>query len=349
MNRNYYIFFFEEGKRRKTRKTRKELLGKKEKLYDLVKSGMSVSEASNELGLAKITCYKWLENTGIEKKGQPSKTKELSSEIIRLREDGYGYREIARILNIDRNAVRTWCRNNNAQIAEWEGMTDKYISDTVATKDYTYIGGYKSNREGVTVKCNRCGTVQEKAFYLFRKSSKHRPICPGCRRKENLEREKQREKQKIEEKNKREALKIEKQEEIERRKLLLKLAKRLRSLHECPECGKMTFRKKYCSKTCSNRVSNKNHWLVRDRKIKSVMIDNDITVNKLYRKENGICHICGKHTDLTDYKVIKNGTIVCGNNYPSIDHIIPLAKGGLHAWSNVHLAHRLCNSVRGAN
>lgn len=32
---------------------------------------------------------------------------------------------------------------------------------------------------------------------------------------------------------------------------------------------------------------------------------------------------------------------------PSIDHIVPLSKGGTHIWSNVELAHVICNSLRG--
>jgi 5-methylcytosine-specific restriction endonuclease McrA len=29
---------------------------------------------------------------------------------------------------------------------------------------------------------------------------------------------------------------------------------------------------------------------------------------------------------------------------PTVDHIIPLAKGGTHTWDNVQLAHWSCNS-----
>ena len=35
-----------------------------------------------------------------------------------------------------------------------------------------------------------------------------------------------------------------------------------------------------------------------------------------------------------------------GANYPSIDHIIPVSRGGLHSWDNVRLAHFLCNAVK---
>jgi 5-methylcytosine-specific restriction endonuclease McrA len=32
--------------------------------------------------------------------------------------------------------------------------------------------------------------------------------------------------------------------------------------------------------------------------------------------------------------------------YPSIDHIVPLAKGGNHTWNNVQLAHHYCNTLK---
>lgn len=33
----------------------------------------------------------------------------------------------------------------------------------------------------------------------------------------------------------------------------------------------------------------------------------------------------------------------CGPKYPSIDHIIPISKGGAHTWENVQVAHFECN------
>ena len=30
--------------------------------------------------------------------------------------------------------------------------------------------------------------------------------------------------------------------------------------------------------------------------------------------------------------------------YPTVDHIVPLSKGGTHTWNNVQLAHMACNS-----
>ena len=75
-----------------------------------------------------------------------------------------------------------------------------------------------------------------------------------------------------------------------------------------------------------------------------IMLDN--TLEKLYKRDNGICKICGHKCDYTDYYIDENGTYIAGNNYPSIDHIKPISKGGCHTWENVQLAHRICNTIK---
>ena len=63
-----------------------------------------------------------------------------------------------------------------------------------------------------------------------------------------------------------------------------------------------------------------------------------INLTRLYMRDKGVCQICGRDIDFD-----------CDPNsddYPSIDHIKPLAKGGLHQWDNVQLACRRCNSLK---
>ena len=67
--------------------------------------------------------------------------------------------------------------------------------------------------------------------------------------------------------------------------------------------------------------------------------DETITLRALIARDNGICQICGMPTDGGD---IVNGHI--GRMYPTLDHIIPLSKGGAHTWDNVQLAHMHCNA-----
>ena len=67
--------------------------------------------------------------------------------------------------------------------------------------------------------------------------------------------------------------------------------------------------------------------------------DGSVTLKRVREKYSDICQICGKLVDDTD---IENGHIK--RMYPTIDHIIPLSKGGTHTWDNVQLAHMSCNA-----
>ncbi len=62
------------------------------------------------------------------------------------------------------------------------------------------------------------------------------------------------------------------------------------------------------------------------------VIDKDITIAKLYERDEGICGICQEKCNWGD---------------KSMDHIKPLSKGGTHTWDNVQLAHLVCNSKKG--
>lgn len=55
------------------------------------------------------------------------------------------------------------------------------------------------------------------------------------------------------------------------------------------------------------------------------------------------CRTCGAECDLNDHSWTK----YIGPTYPSIDHIVPMSKGGGHVWGNVQVAHIICNSEKG--
>lgn len=72
---------------------------------------------------------------------------------------------------------------------------------------------------------------------------------------------------------------------------------------------------------------------------------NIITLKKLVERDGLKCAICGKVCDWNDHSWSKYS----GPMYPSIDHIVPMAKGGPHTWENVQVAHIICNSEKGAS
>lgn len=90
--------------------------------------------------------------------------------------------------------------------------------------------------------------------------------------------------------------------------------------------------------------------LKRDNRIKNGSKIDYITLRQLFKRDNGICWLCGKKCNYEDkqYKISKNGRnyLATGPNYPSVDHVIPLSKGGTHTWDNVKLAHKSCNSKK---
>ena len=111
---------------------------------------------------------------------------------------------------------------------------------------------------------------------------------------------------------------------------------------ECVVCGSQYETYNPMQKTCCTKCSRKLANARKQNRIpKEQIIDSDITLEALYRRDSGVCYLCGKQCDWDD----KDGNKV-GPNYPSIDHLIPVARGGLHSWSNVRLAHFKCNAYK---
>ena len=72
----------------------------------------------------------------------------------------------------------------------------------------------------------------------------------------------------------------------------------------------------------------------------SAEIDSSVTQNAIYDRDQGICYLCGN----TTYKEYENLPM---NQRATIDHIIPLSKGGAHTFDNVRIACWRCNLVKG--
>lgn len=117
---------------------------------------------------------------------------------------------------------------------------------------------------------------------------------------------------------------------------------------ECVICGTVFYcLDKVDNKTCSPKCSKKLNSLKRDKRIpKERIVDTDITNNRLYVRDNGICWLCGGLCEWEDVTT-EGGKIRYGKKYPSIDHVIPISLGGIHSWDNVRLAHLGCNVDKG--
>lgn len=110
----------------------------------------------------------------------------------------------------------------------------------------------------------------------------------------------------------------------------------------CVVCGNEFTTFNPAQKTCSKECGKRLRYAHKEKRIpKEQMIDKDITLEALYRRDSGVCYLCGGKCDWND----KQGNIV-GASYPSIDHMIPISRGGFHTWGNVRLAHFKCNTVK---
>jgi len=82
------------------------------------------------------------------------------------------------------------------------------------------------------------------------------------------------------------------------------------------------------------RFSSANHR----RRLKEATIEK-VSLQEIFERDGGICQLCGWPVD-PELK----------SPHPesaTLDHIVPLLFGGTHEKSNLQLAHRRCNSIKG--
>lgn len=265
-----------------------------------------------------------------------------------------------------------------------EARTAKYIKRfNKKFPQFDYVSGYESLDSTITVRCKVCGHIQER--HANSKSFRC-DGCVDAEREEReriaeIERETE-EKRKLSIK----IIKLLTGHivALERESLLPRechrcgreyVAESLKSVHcdnciamikaeqeelramwegkivQCAECGK-EFEKQYlkncyCSDRCRRRAGNRTKEVRRRKKLEdNGRVDMSISLIKLYKKDRGICYICGGKCDINDYIYSDEGHFIAGGNYPSIDHVRPVSRGGTHAWDNVRLAHRICNSQK---
>lgn len=189
---------------------------------------------------------------------------------------------------------------------------------------YEYIEGYKTKESRIRVRCTECGNVSELTYHHITTA---KSVCRYC--EDNAKRSKE--------------------IEDERNKIIKIWGRpqgKQMAMKVCKECGSMFVggRRNYCSDKCKRKRINRNkdHRLNNDN-----VIDRDITLTKLYQRDNGRCYLCGIVCDWDDKIIDDNGTVIVGSKYPTIEHIQPLSKGGLHKWDNVKISCKKCNELKG--
>lgn len=271
-------------------------------------------------------------------------TEEEKSIISSMRNNNKSYSDIAKTLDCTTQRIKAYCNRNNLGGRRGKVSTDKNeIQFANAFNDkyqnFKYHSGFESVDAYFVSECKICGSLQKRSAQCLRRDREIK--CNNC-----IEINKARKQfvailnryAKDTEKKNRQLSKAE--ESINKRTCV------------CNECGKTFIGKvkglKYCSDKCFKRYSNRKSGVRKRRRFKNTKIDWSISLDKLIKRDNNICHICGGKCNKKDYKIV-DGNFVVGAEYPSIDHVIPASKGGTHTWGNVKLAHHYCNTIKNNN
>lgn len=105
----------------------------------------------------------------------------------------------------------------------------------------------------------------------------------------------------------------------------------------CRECGSPFVTKRrgphlFCSRQCKTNAHRQRH-MARKR---AGFVER-VFRRKVFERDAWICQLCNKPTSSKRWQ--PDDPLA-----PTIDHIIPLAKGGDHSYANTQCAHAICNS-----
>ena len=234
-------------------------------------------------------------------------------------------------------------------------------------KGFFYIGGYDGRDSTIKIGCTVCGGTFTRCCdtrYIKRLNNLD---CPLCREKA-LEPKRQAKRERHQK-----YIELQAKREQKRTQRLESIRENQEKTRVCKECGKeftlkdyaalinidTTFinESAYCSPECRKKAERKKrrkynvtHGKHKLRAIKyGVEFDKSVNLDDMLIRFGTKCALCGGECDQNDYQII-NGVYIYGDNYPSIDHIIPLCKKIKgHTWDNVQVAHRGCNTKKGAN
>lgn len=277
--------------------------------------------------------------------------KEKINKVVELYKQGESMYSISKELKMHRSTIKKYLvqanveirvyRNNKLNIEEIESiMNDKY-------PDYQYVNGYIGMNNKMIIQCKHCGYEFEYTSQILKSNKNLNIQCDRCNQLQKLANVITNTITQYQKQDEKETDRIIK-EDVE---ALRRIARKHKHYLECQECNWMFFTNRIDRKTCSVVCSNKRNNRIKEIKRREVIRDNgkidwDITLDKLIDRDNNICYICGGECDKEDYILDKDNNFIVGSDYPSIDHVIPISKGGTHTWDNVRLAHHHCNSIK---
>lgn len=212
---------------------------------------------------------------------------------------------------------------------------------------WIYKNGYKDTDSPINIECLKCRSIKTVNAMVLRKKVNIQCECEllAIRNERKIKEELNRSRKELI--NVLKKLNRQRIKEFNKAQKILDYQNNIKE-YECLHCGNKFLSdkfRKYCSCECIKK-SNDYHKSVRRReKIRTNgKYDWSISIPKLIKRDK-VCKLCGNPIDIND-RVNAKGTVIVGKNYPSIDHIIPVSKGGTHTWDNVQLAHVGCNTLK---
>lgn len=333
----------------------------RKKVKFLHERGLTNTEIAKELGykgISSVSCL--LKEMGLKSNFDKNiklrdimKPEEYALLVAKIKEkiNEVPQRKIQEDLNISKGQLKTILKDEKIEVKLTEDIKrakkgalsleerEKAFAEELNQKDKTkiYHHGFKNIDSHVYIKCLICGSVYEVSANIVRSKCKN-IHCEKCREQDKALKQKELETER--KKNK------EKQDRLRQLNKYLANSKQL-TFNVCSHCGKLFVgANKYCSKRCAERNHEQRKSRLRiDRAKENGKVDYGITLDKLITRDKNICYICNKECNESDY-TYQGKNFIAGNYYPSIDHVIPIAKGGTHTWGNVKLAHRICNSIK---
>lgn len=268
------------------------------------------------------------------------RSSEIKNEAIRLYGLGVSTYEIGSMLGIGHNTVSKWANAAGLYRGKGRGCAAESNAKRNAEAKARIASALGDRFEVIelrpgshaTLRCKACGEVFERTVDL-----RYPTTCFNC---ERIEAEKKA---------------TERREKAMKRTLMQRLVNVIAHKHVCPECGTV-FRSPYSNKVyCSEQCGHRAMWKRKARKNGSsnshvarakrygVKYDRSVTLKKLLERDGMICYICGKRCTKDDTRW---GSF--GPDYPTVDHVIPMSKGGTHTWDNVRIACAECNEAKGS-
>lgn len=261
---------------------------------------------------------------------------ELQEKIIELRKQGVGQKTISKQTGCTLDKVRRICKKNGLNgFLALQPLSDDDAKAKIenATQHFEYIGGWESCDKYIYLQCRWCGNMFKHSAG-FTKLGHSGVQCPKCLDLVRVHKEKEKQKQ---------IQKREKQSQTRKEFAFWSQPFVQMQMRKCKNCGQLFVPQHSRQHTCQTACTKHFEYKKRFKKRESYRYD--FPLETLYKRDKGICYLCGMPVDLMDYR-INDGTFLAGPNYPSRDHVKPQSKGGEHSWDNIKLTHFRCNMLK---